>query len=125
MTSNRLPAISTPWGMSQSARQIAPGIIRYDTASHGGYFVDDDRLAEMPAPLRSFGPWAGKNWYEEDCDWAIVALAFPDFFPAVCLSAAVDSLKRYQPEILAKLAAMKPEAGTSLERVVTLARNAA
>ena len=49
--------------------------------SHGGYYVSPARVASMPEPLREFKPWAGDNWYEEDCDWCIVALAFPQFFP--------------------------------------------
>jgi hypothetical protein len=34
----------------------------------------------MPAALRSVNPFAGEGWYEEDIDWAIVALAFPEAF---------------------------------------------
>lgn len=74
--------ISTPWGPAQDAELIAEGIIRYDTPSHGGYHVSDERLAEMPAVLRVVKPYAGRGWYEEDEDWQIVALAWPELFAA-------------------------------------------
>ncbi len=98
---------STPWGMSQTFKQIAPGVIRYDTASHGGYHVDLERLLQMPEPLRSFTPWAGANWYEEDCDWCIVALAFPQLFPTEYLPDAMATLERYQPELFERFKAWK------------------
>lgn len=101
--------IETPWGASQSAREVAPGIVRYDTASHGGYFVSPERVAEMPEPLRKFQPWAGPNWYEEDCDWCVVALAFPQFFPDDWIPDALTALKRYKPEVYAQVSAMRGE----------------
>ncbi|HEX4609801.1 MAG TPA: hypothetical protein VH092_16500, partial [Urbifossiella sp.] len=55
----KAPSVETPWGASQSSREIAPGIIRYDTASHGGYYVSPERMLTMPKPLRDFKPWAG------------------------------------------------------------------
>jgi hypothetical protein len=43
----------------------------------------------MPEPYRSHPPFCGKaGWYEEDCDWAVVALSFPQFFTADELEAA-------------------------------------
>jgi hypothetical protein len=61
----------------------------------------------MPKPLRDFKPWAGPNWYEEDCDWSIVALAFPQFFPEDAVSAALETLKRYKPDLFEQVAAMR------------------
>ncbi len=102
----------TPWGQPQSTREIAPGIVRYDTASHGGYYVSPERVAEMPKPLQAFKPWAGSNWYEEDCDWSIVALAFPQFFDGDAVPLALKTLKNYQPELyeqmVADIAGTKP-----------------
>jgi hypothetical protein len=57
----------TPWGAALTTEEIAPGIVSYTTASHGGYYVSPERVATMPKPLRDFQPWAGSNWYEEDC----------------------------------------------------------
>jgi hypothetical protein len=53
----------------------------------------------MPKALREFKPFAGPNWYEEDCDWAIVALAFPQFFPEDYQPAALATLRSYKPEL--------------------------
>lgn len=73
-------SIRTPWGEAQDSKRYAPGITFHETASHGGFHVDAAKLAEMPAALRAITPYAGEGWYEEDADWAIVALAFPDLF---------------------------------------------
>jgi len=96
----------TPWGLSQSSREIAPGIVRYETASHGGYYLSPARVASMPKPLRNFMPFAGSNWYEEDCDWSIVALAFPQFFPADAVPAALATLRNYRLELFKEVSAM-------------------
>ena len=74
-------AKSTPWGAAQTSKTIAEGIVSYMTASHGGILISDQRRESMPDHLRSIPTFAGGNWYEEDCDWAIVALAFPVHFP--------------------------------------------
>lgn len=101
----------TPWGLADHVREIAPGIVRYDTPSHGGYYVSPERVLTMPKPLREFEPWAGPNWYEEDCDWAVVALAFPQFFPADHQEAALATLKSYKPELYEQVAATRAAGG--------------
>ncbi len=100
----RVAPVETPWGPVQLVREIAPGIIRYDTASHGGYRLSPERVAAMPKALREFCPWAGPGWYEEDCDWSLVAVAFPQFFPPAAVTAAHDSLRHYRPELHAAVA---------------------
>jgi len=70
----------TPWGFSQQADEVAPGITWFSTSGHGGISLSSARIAEMPTNLRSIHPWAGPGWYEEDCDWAIVCAAFPQYF---------------------------------------------
>jgi hypothetical protein len=94
---------STPWGTPQTTTEIAPGIIAYTTASHGGYYLSPERVAEMPKPLSEFQPWAGPNFYEEDCDWSVVALAFPQFFPPDAIQAAHATLKGYKPHLYNEL----------------------
>ena len=79
--------VNSPWGPAQSAEQIAPGIWRVDTERHGGYHLSPERVAAMPDALRCYVPYAARNdcalgWYEEDIDWCIVCLAFPDAFCA-------------------------------------------
>jgi len=93
----------TPWGASQEQKQIAKGITRYSTASHGGYHVSADRLAQMPDCIRAIKPWAGTGWYEEDCDWALVVLAFPELFTPMDCYYAVKMVKSSNSDYFASL----------------------
>lgn len=63
----------SPWGTVDDAQPIAPGITSVGTPGHGGYKLSPERnKAVHPA-------WRDRNgWYEEDCEWAIVATTFPD-----------------------------------------------
>jgi hypothetical protein len=65
----------TPWGVTQHIRVYAEGVEFHSTAGHGGFKLDRKRNAQVPEPYRSKG-----GWYEEDSDWAKVALTFPDLF---------------------------------------------
>ena len=69
----------TPWGYSDDAEEIAPGIHFYGTPSHGGYWLSAERYREMPNHLKACS--VTKNqWFEEDCSWCAVVLAFPQYF---------------------------------------------
>ena len=89
--------ISTPWGSSQSIRTIAPGIRFVSTASHGGYCLEDWRLKEMPAILRCANSYSGacSEWFEEDVEWALVCLSFPELFDARECFYAVKTIAAY------------------------------
>ena len=79
----------TPWGESESVKNIGRGVLFVSTPSHGGYKVPESELAKMPAPaLKTF---AGYGWYEEDCDWCLVALSFPDLFEEDAIACAVKT----------------------------------
>lgn len=83
-TDNTRPK-SSPWGLIQSCENVATGIWRIDTASHGGYYISVERKEAMPEPLRDYVPFVQRNggtgfWYEEDQDWCIVCLAYPGDF---------------------------------------------
>lgn len=72
--------ISTPWGPSQHITKIGDqGILFVSTTTHGGYFVPPELYAQMPSELRS-NHFGGSTWFEEDVEWAMVALAFPQLF---------------------------------------------
>lgn len=101
----------TPWGTPDTITETAPGITLYTTPSHGGYHLSPARIASMPQCLREFQPWAGPGWYEEDCDWSIVALAFPQFFPADALPAALKTLKHYKLELYNAVVALQEGRG--------------
>lgn len=89
---------STPWGFPNSAREIADGIWDIDTPGHGGYWVSNERLAEMPHALRR-NNWAGDNWFEEDCDCVKVIISFPQYFDIERQTSAMEFLKRWKPEL--------------------------
>ena len=66
-------ATTTPWGPAQTADKVAPGIMFYTTAGHGGVHLSAGRQAKVPAYMQCEG-----GWYEEDCDWCIPAIVFAD-----------------------------------------------
>ena len=51
----------TPWGVAEDAVEVAPGITRYDTPSHGGYHLSEERLAQMAEDLRIVETFAGRG----------------------------------------------------------------
>lgn len=94
VTRNRRCCLVTPWGFSDTEREIANGITLVSTPSHGGYYLSQARQAELLARFPSFTTWAGGPWYEEDCDWAVVAIVFPTAFPASA-QANAEACARY------------------------------
>src|SRR5437764_13898132 len=71
----------TPWGLSDSRTHYGLGVTFYSTPSHGGFHLDEDRLRGLTAKLGVTKTYCGyPDWFEEDCDWSYVALAFPDLF---------------------------------------------
>lgn len=54
--------IETPWGRSQHASRLAPGIYSHSTASHGGIKVYKRLNEQIPPAFRDL-----HGWYEEDC----------------------------------------------------------
>lgn len=66
---------SSPWGGVQGGDELAPGIWMVHTAGHGGIKLSAERNRLVPDYMRAEG-----GWYEEDCDWAIVAVVFPEPF---------------------------------------------
>ncbi|WP_409563973.1 DUF7007 domain-containing protein [Rhizobium leguminosarum] len=63
--------------MAQLSRQFADGIVLHSTASHGGFHLDEIANAVVH-PLYC----NDEGFYEEDCEWARVAHAFPQLFTA-------------------------------------------
>lgn len=92
----RMTGKRSPWGRIQWSRRVADGIWFVSTAGHGGYKLDRKRNATVDACWRRAG-----GWYEEDCEWAIAALTFPD---EVCdgttenIAAAHRAARRYFPK---------------------------
>ncbi|WP_276122177.1 DUF7007 domain-containing protein [Pararhizobium qamdonense] len=66
---------STPWGTAQVSRRYADGIVLHSTAGHGGFHLAENANTIVHALYRN-----DTEFYEEDCEWAKVAHAFPDLF---------------------------------------------
>ena len=60
----------SPWGTIDYCKEIN-GVFIVGTPSHGGIFVPDELLSQIPAKERRFAAyWShgwGENWFEEDC----------------------------------------------------------
>ena len=97
MKNGKLKPSRCPWGKIQSTQQIAPGITKYSTASHGGYHLTPDLNSKVPELLRkaTFGGLGEKGWYEEDIDWAIVVYVFDEHFDEKIKLAAIECLKQF------------------------------
>ena len=90
----------TPWGTSDGSRRYGPGVMSYSTASHGGFHLSPARNANVHEAVRS-----KDGWYEEDVDWSVVALTFPELFTADDRASARATLRMYYPESWDALAA--------------------
>ena len=90
MNLESLKNTASPWGKIQTAEVIAPGIVSVTTAGHGGILLSPERFAKMPEKYRD--TFAGGRWYEEDCDWAKVAVTFPEHFPATSVEHAKKTI---------------------------------
>lgn len=69
------------WGQVDQQREIAPGLIRVHTPSHGGYWLSPERRAIVAIMLPKVRPFTGTlEWLEEDADWIIAAIVWPELF---------------------------------------------
>ena len=84
---------ATPWGQADNKRIIAPGIIDYSTPGHGGIKLTAALAAKVSRAFPTFETFAGGPWYEEDCDWAFVAVVFPQYWPPKVLEAARNTIR--------------------------------
>ncbi|MEQ8285731.1 hypothetical protein [Thalassospira sp.] len=93
MISRHALCVHTPWGIADHCREYAEGITFYGTPSHGGFKLSPERLAAMHPALR-----VPAGWFEEDCEWAKVAFAFPECFTPEQREAAIHTLKDWCPD---------------------------
>ena len=100
--------MNTPWGRADSVKEVAPGIKSVSTPGHGGYKLSDERNRLVPEYLRQRG-----GWYEEDCDWAIVATVFPDCFDAQAREMAEKTIRNWLPDEWERFYGRKLQPGES------------
>jgi hypothetical protein len=70
----------SPWGTVQTQRKIAEGIISVSTASHGGILISLEREKEFYKIFPNAQLFTNSAAFEEDCDWCLAALAWPEYF---------------------------------------------
>ncbi|NGO66070.1 hypothetical protein G6N76_20635 [Rhizobium daejeonense] len=102
---------STPWGGSQMAVIYAEGIVAHSTAGHGGFHLSADRNVKIHPLLRKETPW-----YEEDSEWAIVALSFPDLFTGYERAMAEKTIRNTWPDAWEAIHGAKLAEGESWAR---------
>ena len=94
--------LSTPWGEADHVEKLGEGVVQVGTPSHGGIGVDREVAAKrLTAAARAQATTqGGRYWFEEDCDWAIVAREMPEMFSERHRELAVESLKRWNERYL-------------------------
>lgn len=89
-----MPKQSTPWGLANKTKIIAPGIVKHYTPSHGGIELSPERQTEARALFPAFTPWSGSwRWLEEDCDALIAIWAWPEYFEVPACAYALSLAK--------------------------------
>lgn len=91
---SRYVTTSTPWGKADYAYRYARGVTSYSCPGHGGFKLSATRQAQVHPALSHIGD---NGWYEEDCEWSVVAVTFPELFPYKHVEHAINSLKNYWP----------------------------
>ncbi|EJB07099.1 hypothetical protein Rleg9DRAFT_6080 [Rhizobium leguminosarum bv. trifolii WSM597] len=84
---------STPWGMAQVSRQFADCVVLHSTASHGGLHLDENANTTVHTLYRN-----ENGFYEEDCEWAKIAHAFPHLFTNYERRLADRTLRDHYPD---------------------------
>lgn len=131
---------SSPWGPVQEVLRFGlppndSGVAFVSTASHGGFWVSPDACRRMPPSFRAIVPFTERGvsrgegsgrWYEEDCDYCLVVLAFPELFTREQVRGAIgcglrwhgdtvkawlDNLPNYHPVCVARLGPAMVEVG--------------
>ena len=64
--------VSTPWGWTHDIEELADGILRVATPSHGGLKLSRERWHELPVAVRD--TMLNPTFAEEDCEEPIVRL---------------------------------------------------
>ena len=85
--------ISTPWGAADHETVHSEGIVFYSTSSHGGFQLSPEKNEMVPASIRQ-----KLGFYEEDCHWVFVVIAFPELFTDYEKRIAREICSRFYPD---------------------------
>jgi hypothetical protein len=107
--------IKTPWGRAITREQVAPGVWVVTTASHGGYYLEPAARERIPLIFQRATFTRDPAFYEEDCDWAIVARYFPEAFPPEAQEYAEATLRRYHAGPMAATPLPNPPGWTVID----------
>ena len=83
-----------PWGKAQHVTPLGDDVEHITTAGHGGFYVSDAAYATMPAKYKACS-FTNDQFFEEDCSWCGVALAFPELFEPHHIEAAQRLFDNY------------------------------
>jgi hypothetical protein len=100
----------SPWGTVQSATARGPFWF-VSTAGHGGLRVPAAFNARIPDYMRR-----ASGWYEEDCEWSIVACVYPEHFPEEHRAHAVQTLRSWFPAAYERFTGQPIKPGESYAR---------
>ena len=105
----------SPWGEVQYGTELANGIWTVGTAGHGGYKLSSERNALVNEAWR-----ASDGWYEEDVDFVIPCLTFPDELGGDDEKYGLDYFNRvardYRPDQWEKVTGLTILPGESYQR---------
>ena len=94
-----MTTMHTPWAPPQYIEELAEGVWRVSTASHGGLKLSRERWAEIPAAVRRtlFTP----TFAEEDCEEPIVRtlLGLGDDRERAAAVRTAEYFERYAPTL--------------------------
>ena len=83
----------SPWGSVDYVSHRAVGIADVGTAGHGGVKLSSERNRDVHPAWRRPG-----GWYEEDCEWAIVAMTFPECYSPEHAATARKTARNWFPD---------------------------
>ena len=89
--------MNTPWGIADNIEGRGEGVAFVSTPGHGGFKVNASENRRIPRAWQkaSFNLQGLQGWYEEDCDWCMVALTFPQYFSEDELKAAQSTFDHW------------------------------
>lgn len=95
-----------PFGTIDCLTELAPGVWSVGTEEHGGIYVEDAYTRHVPKS------WPERQWFEEDSEWVMAAVAFPHAFPDLDPFETMEAFNESFPELDLPFASMVAAAKT-------------